>query len=220
MLRIDRWLALAALCISGCAGWYDIRDDIEDLKLGCRMHCAAKRAWRMTGKDCGDVDKKCRSDYRDGFIAGYTDVASGGAGCLPTYPPAKYRAPCYLTDRKKCCVQAWYDGYVHGVNAANEDGVHGWCNIGMQVSEPCPCPTGKDSHRICLPDDGEKPHALDYDAPLAPGAAQPQALDFDEAQPMDPAAQPLNAPPAAPRPAPGVAPGGAPQPGAAPVPGV
>lgn len=112
--------ALGLWCFaSGCL--YEIRDEIIDCEVNVRNH---RRAWVSWGR-CYPVYQSTEflHDFRCGFIAGYKSVARGGTGCPPAIPPSCYWKPERQTPEGKASANAWFDGFSHGVLAANADGV-------------------------------------------------------------------------------------------------
>lgn len=104
---------------SGCL--YEIRDEILDCEINVRNH---RRAWDSWAR-CYPVYQSTEylHDFRCGFITGYKSIARGANGCPPAIPPACYWKPERQTPEGKASAHAWFDGYSHGVLAANADGV-------------------------------------------------------------------------------------------------
>ena len=69
-------VAGAALSV-GCA-------QLQDSRLEARNRSLARGAWRNQGGAYQYAEHPVH--FREGFIAGYSDVASGGDGCPPALP--------------------------------------------------------------------------------------------------------------------------------------
>ncbi|MCE3015802.1 MAG: hypothetical protein ACK56W_04385 [Pirellula sp.] len=82
---------------------------------------AAKRAWNARSS-CFQNQKYIK-DFARGFRAGYMDVADGGTGCVPSFPPREYWGWRYQSCEGQAKVSAWFSGFPHGVRAAEEDGI-------------------------------------------------------------------------------------------------
>ena len=104
--------------LSGCA---QIEDCIDDKMMSCRDQWAAKAAWQGVEHCYATVDYQ--SDFKDGFEAGYENVAEGGTGCLPALPPRKYWKVFYQTPAGRAMANAWFEGFAHGALAADQDGI-------------------------------------------------------------------------------------------------
>lgn len=57
------------------------------------------------------------------------DVADGGTGCVPTFPPREYWGWKYQSCVGQERVAAWFAGYPHGARAAEEDGIGNYYQI-------------------------------------------------------------------------------------------
>ena len=68
-------------------------------------------------------------EFKDGFIDGYIDVATGGTGCTPDLAPRKYWGWSYQTPHGHAAVGAYFRGFPIGAKAADEDGVGHWRQI-------------------------------------------------------------------------------------------
>ena len=110
--------------MAGCAHMYDVTDE-HLMKWKCCHD--AKMAWLR----CRDLyaDVCYPYDFGAGFRAGYESVCMGGNGCPPAMPPRHYWSICYQCEEGTCQVMAWYDGFHHGVLAAQCDGCEGRGNI-------------------------------------------------------------------------------------------
>lgn len=109
----------AMVFLMGCHSMHRI---CTNCLTNVRDHCDAKVAWW----DSRDIYADCErylADFGDGFQAGYRNVAAGKNGCPPPMPPQKYYGVCYQNEAGKKKVIAWYNGWSHGVYAAECDGV-------------------------------------------------------------------------------------------------
>lgn len=96
-------------------------DCVDDFMISHRNQVMATRAWlRIKHNYRGHCYLK---DFRNGFIAGYIDVANGGAGCTPTVVSSKYWGWRYQSGTGQAAVNAWYEGFPLGAKAAEEDGI-------------------------------------------------------------------------------------------------
>lgn len=122
MKYITFGLAIALLASSGgCSGF-------ADLAISTRNHQASYKAWksaRWTYWDQG-ITCKMREHIGRGFQQGYYDVANGGTGALPLFPPGYYWGPEYQNPRGNEYVAAWFRGYSDGALAADQAGIGGY----------------------------------------------------------------------------------------------
>ena len=58
------------------------------------------------------------SDFRDGFIQAYEDIADGQSGATPPVPPSKYWTAYYRSAEGKQHAQQWFNGYRVGASSA------------------------------------------------------------------------------------------------------
>lgn len=118
---------LFSVAVTGCQ-WKQCIDDqlaycepIDDACAATSARFSAHRAWRQYSHLCIDGDPhKCY--FKDGFLDGFCDVATGGDGCLPAIPPRKYWKSCYETEAGRAKICAYFQGYPQGVQAAFELG--------------------------------------------------------------------------------------------------
>ncbi len=116
--------------LSGCAnvqGVFGACDCSLDRSLHMtRAQLMARRVWSSQHASC--YSQHCdRKAVRRGFIDGFVDVAGGGDGCPPVFPPQ----PCCLagvlqSPYPQCRDQAWFEGYPMGAAAAEQQGCHLW----------------------------------------------------------------------------------------------
>jgi hypothetical protein len=125
MKRLHTLLLLSLVFAgSGCAGMGDCCDDFA---CSCRDKYRSYSAWWhwspvYSGMECG-------SDFGSGFRAGYAGMATYGNSTVPALPPRTYWSPWYQSQYGQQQTQAWFDGYSHGVLAAEKDGVNQFSRI-------------------------------------------------------------------------------------------
>jgi len=109
-------LSLATGCLS------QIRDEFDDTRVAYFNHNLAWMAYRESSDCYQYID--CPKSFKLGFEAGFIAVANGGNGCPPVFPPSsKIFSLAWLDDgTPEDRRNAWYDGYSHGVLAANQTG--------------------------------------------------------------------------------------------------
>ena len=118
--------ALLPMC-SGCSAFtaannsWTYNRQWNDKMLRDKHVVAAKRAWNARSS-CFQNQKHVK-DFARGFRAGYMDVADGGTGCVPSFPPREYWGWRYQSCEGQAKVSAWFSGFPHGVRAAEEDGI-------------------------------------------------------------------------------------------------
>lgn len=125
--------------ISGVGSSFNESECIDDFMIGYRNRAMAEKAWHC------NKHKFCIAGYprefKDGFIEGYMEVASGGNGCIPAVAPTQYWGWRYQSSHGQSAVNAWFEAYPRGVQAAEQDGVGHWQAISpMGMSPPAPMP--------------------------------------------------------------------------------
>jgi hypothetical protein len=119
MLRPALVTALAAiLFVCGCA-------EFQELSIAARNRKAAAGAWKQARWDYWrqGVPHKTREHVGRGFEQGYFDVASGGNGQIPLFPPSYYWGVKYQNPEGSAYIGAWFRGYQDGAMAAERDGL-------------------------------------------------------------------------------------------------
>lgn len=102
-------------------------DCVDEFMINHRNSVMATKAWYREAK-CHK--KHCnQADLKAGFIAGYIDVANGGHGCVPATAPSEYWGWRYQSSDGRCSVDAWFEGFVLGVKAAEQDGIGSWSRV-------------------------------------------------------------------------------------------
>jgi hypothetical protein len=95
--------------------------------MGFRNSSYASKAWHSR-KHCF-TNQQYLKDFHRGFKAGYNEVAGGGKGCTPMFPPREYWGWKYQSNEGQARVAAWFAGFPHGARAAEEDGIGQWHQI-------------------------------------------------------------------------------------------
>jgi hypothetical protein len=96
-------------------------DCVDDLMVKYRNRVMAEKAWHCRKEGfCGNADNEV---FKDGFIAGYLDIAEGGRGCTPVMAPRQYWGWRYQSAGGQGAVGSWFSGFPHGVQAAEEAGL-------------------------------------------------------------------------------------------------
>ncbi len=102
-------------------------DCIDSFMIQHRNRTMAQKAW-LCEKD-RFCNRRHAKDFKQGFIAGYLEVAEGGNGCVPAIAPSSYWGWRYQSADGQNAVNAWFEGYPMGVRAAEQDGVGNWTEI-------------------------------------------------------------------------------------------
>jgi hypothetical protein len=97
-------------------------DDCYETEQCLVNECRSHVAWHRRNDCYDDVDHRC--DFASGFRDGYRATAERGDHCLPMMPPRKFWKHCYQDCEGRQEIDAWYEGYAHGMLAANQDGVY------------------------------------------------------------------------------------------------
>jgi hypothetical protein len=119
-------LLLLAVSQIGCAPFRGLRetiaynDAVNDFVMGWRNSTWARQAWHE--RKWMYIDQPQFVTFGQGFRDGYAAVAAGSDGCVPALPPRHYWSWKFQTGEGQAKVAAWFAGYPHGVQAAQEDG--------------------------------------------------------------------------------------------------
>ena len=97
---------VAYLSFSGCASFQDVAHDT-----------AKKRRARQEFNACAGAEDQDKH-YRDGWQAGYLDVANGSGGKTRPFAPSKYFSPRYQNPAGEQHLANWNCGYEAGVEYA------------------------------------------------------------------------------------------------------
>lgn len=103
-------------------------DSLDEFMVNYRNRAWAARAWLCRKNRYAN---HCYpADLEAGFRQGYEDTAAGGSGCLPAVCPQSYWGWQYQSADGQSRMNAWFEGYPLGVQAAEQDGVGHWGNVG------------------------------------------------------------------------------------------
>jgi hypothetical protein len=128
------------MLVNGMQRAFSRHDALDEFMVSYRNRAWAARAW-LCRKD--KFASHCYlADLEAGFRQGYEDVAAGGSGCLPTVCPRAYWGWQYQSADGQARMNAWFEGYPLGVQAAEQDGVGHWGNVatGFQHQVPAAVP--------------------------------------------------------------------------------
>jgi hypothetical protein len=130
---------------SGCLDW----DHLLDEPLAeFRQKTWAQRAYNSRYANC---DRKYGDHFRQGFIEGYSAICSGQDGYVPALPPENYWGQEYQCAQGSKCVNAWFEGYPAGAEAAQADGAGQFHNV--YISKMANTSVTQDNANHILPDD-------------------------------------------------------------------
>ncbi|MGB0598589.1 MAG: hypothetical protein ACPGLY_18020 [Rubripirellula sp.] len=102
-------------------------DCVDEFMIGYRNRAMAEKAWHCRKHRFGN--QPYGHEYKEGFIDGYVEIAGGGLGCCPTLAPSRYWGWKYQSATGLQAVNAWFEGYPMGVQAAEQDGIGNWGRI-------------------------------------------------------------------------------------------
>ncbi|MGV3486656.1 MAG: hypothetical protein ACO1RT_19720 [Planctomycetaceae bacterium] len=109
---------------------------LDDFMVGYRNQAWAAKAWHCRKhKFC---NRQFLSDFENGFRDGYQAVADGGNGCVPAVCPQSYWGWQYQTADGQARMNAWFEGYPLGVQAAEQDGIGHWSQVRTSIAVPPP----------------------------------------------------------------------------------
>ncbi|MFY8200372.1 MAG: hypothetical protein ACOVLE_06870 [Pirellula staleyi] len=126
-------LASATTQFTGCTAWTGINNSWKyngywnNTMMGQRNRSSASKAWHSRKHHF--CNEKYLKEFSAGFKAGYADVADGGTGCSPAFPPREYWGWKYQSCEGQARVAAWFSGFPHGARAAEEEGIGTWTQI-------------------------------------------------------------------------------------------
>jgi hypothetical protein len=157
-------LMTLAAWATGCAQFEEYAD--ENL-IASRNTYITKMAWKCRkdayGNDCNI------QHIRDGFHAGYLDILSGGAGCVPALPPSRYWGPCFQNPAGRAKIEAWYRGFSDGVAAARDDNANLYSEIPVRFQPDQELPPIRINTSTPPRKKGVKAAPADPSIPLTPG---------------------------------------------------
>ena len=124
--------------ISGAQRALSRHDSLDEFMVNYRNRAWAARAWLCRKNSFAT---HCYpADLEAGFRQGYEDVAAGGSGCLPAVCPQAYWGWQYQSADGQARMNAWFEGYPLGVQAAEQDGVGHWGNVAAAFPNQPPAP--------------------------------------------------------------------------------
>jgi hypothetical protein len=112
---------------SGVRRIFSTQECVDDFMVSYRNRALAEKAWYRL-KDRFPKDRYSR-EFKDGFISGYVDIASGGYGCSPSVAPSRYWGWRYQSGHGQQAVNSWFHAFPLGVQAGEQDGVGNWQQI-------------------------------------------------------------------------------------------
>jgi hypothetical protein len=113
--------------VTGISNLFKYNNDMNEYIMNNRAYSMSGKSWHSR-KHCF-VDQKYLKDFQRGFRAGYMQVADTGSGCTPAFPPVEYWNWNYQSSEGQARVAAWFAGFPHGAQAAEEEGVGTWNQI-------------------------------------------------------------------------------------------
>lgn len=126
--------------LSGMGKQLSQHEQIDEFMVNYRNEAWAAKAWHCRKhKFC---NKKYLGDVEAGFRAGYESVAAGGNGCVPSVCPQAYWGWQYQTADGQCRMNAWFEGFPLGVQAAEQDGIGHWSQVRTSMAVPPPVHPG------------------------------------------------------------------------------
>jgi hypothetical protein len=154
----------SAVAASGCA-------EIQELSISSRNRSAAYAAWKAARWDYWrqGVPYRVREHIGRGFQEGYYEVAQGGTGKLPLFPPSYYWGVQFQSAAGNELIAAWFRGYQDGAMAAERDGIGGFRQIPSSYSGVGPMPGAPGTAPSFDPNQPAGP----YDEPLPPPPSGP-----------------------------------------------
>lgn len=140
-LHLKKLLPLASLLIvisaSGCQNTRSCLSAFCAPYEASKGSCTTERQARRCARAIWDTHhaqcylSNCHyKEVREGFIAGFVSVCSGGNTCPPMFAPAKHG----LCGLNKRCSTAWHEGWPLGAVAAESSG---FCNSCCSRAHPC-----------------------------------------------------------------------------------
>jgi hypothetical protein len=126
-------VASAVVPFTGCSAFTGLNNSWKyngywnQTMMGHRNKVSATKAWHCRKHHF--CNEKYLREFSQGFKAGYMEVADGGTGCTPAFPPREYWGWKYQSCEGQARVAAWYAGYPHGARAAEEEGIGNWTQI-------------------------------------------------------------------------------------------
>lgn len=132
---IGMLLASLTLCSTGCTVFNSVGDSFRynsvwnDAATKMRHRSMSSKSWHHRKHQY--CNEGCLDDFCAGYRQGFEDVAGGGTGCTPNFPPRDYWGWQHQSAEGQKKVSAWFAGYPHGARAAEEDGIGNWAQVQM-----------------------------------------------------------------------------------------
>lgn len=121
--------------LAGGLGQSLVRQErLDKFLVDYRNQAWAAKAWHCRKqKFC---NKRYLSDFERGFRDGYASVAKGGNGCVPAVCPQSYWGWQYQTGDGQARMDAWFEAFPMGVQAAEQDGIGHWGQLRTSLPYP------------------------------------------------------------------------------------
>jgi hypothetical protein len=145
---------------------------IDEFMVDYRNRAMAEKAWHCQKHLFGN--HQYPNEFKAGFIAGYLDIANGGAGCCPNIAPAALWGWRYQSAQGQAAINAWFEGFPMGVRAAEQDGIGSWQEIRMFGCGAGPAGGGVPT----MPADMETPGPYYQDQDFDPGMFQEEEVEM------------------------------------------
>ncbi len=126
--------AVGCTMLSGLSGQMSNNTAIDDFLVSYRNDAWAAKAWHCRKKNF--CNKRYLSDIERGFRDGYKSVADGGNGCVPAVCPQSYWGWQYQAADGQARMNAWFEGFPLGVQAAEQDGIGNWSQVRTSMAYP------------------------------------------------------------------------------------
>lgn len=179
---MKRLLLCMSLCVAfgaaGCA-------ELQDLAISSRNRNAAYSAWKVARWDYWrqGVSHTVREHISRGFRQGYYDVAQGGSGKVPMFPPQDYWGVRYQNPTGNEFVAAWFRGYSDGAMAAERDGIGFFNQIPTSSAPQGTMTAAYNDGSYPVPPPGESvPPPPPADMPVPPTVDLPGTVNFPPGQ--------------------------------------
>jgi len=132
-----RWSAFALLLtLTGCT-------TLNDCKYELGQKIRTKQAWH----EFDGCHTECFTvDYKNGWKAGYYDVATGGSGCPPVVAPKEYWKPPVFCEYDPSRRDDWYCGFLDGAACGKCEPNHHYLQTYLPPAVCCPVQT------VCCPE--------------------------------------------------------------------
>ncbi|MEQ1903454.1 MAG: hypothetical protein ABL888_04655 [Pirellulaceae bacterium] len=99
---------------------------VDDMFVRYRDVVWARRAYNL---EHGTCSRPFADHFQRGYVAGYCSVCRGGDGYVPATPSKDYMGYEYQSEDGAACVNAWFEGYPLGAQAAKNRNLDKYGNI-------------------------------------------------------------------------------------------